>query len=117
MVTNRVDDPRHMGNGQDSATAHPLALEFVRYIASQAPRGTPWPHIYDQMCGVARSRSFRGMGYAELASIGVSLSITGINYVCQLLESVWDQQAADASAPSGGSAGRGSVSFEARSPG
>ncbi len=69
-----------------------IAFEFACYIASRAPRGTPWTAVYDEMCRVARSRAFHGMGYSELFDAGVSLSITGLDRICQLVDQVWDQQ-------------------------
>ena len=73
--------------------ANGIASEFARYIATRAPRGTPWTSVYDEMCRVARSRAFRGMGYSELLDAGVSLSITSLDRICQLVEQAWDQQA------------------------
>jgi hypothetical protein len=69
-----------------------VAIEFAHYIASRAPRGTPWTAVYDEMCRVARCRDFRGMGYSELSAIGVSLSITGLDRICRLVDRAWDQQ-------------------------
>ena len=74
--------------------ANGIAFEFARYIASRAPRGTPWTSVYDEMCRVARSRAFRGMGYSELLDAGISLSITGLDRICQLVDKAWDQQSA-----------------------
>jgi hypothetical protein len=73
--------------------AENIPYEFARYIASQVSRDTPWTHVYDEMCRVARSRSFRGMGYAELSDAGVSLSIMGLDRICQLLDEAWDRAA------------------------
>jgi hypothetical protein len=70
-----------------------LAFEFARYIASRTSRDTPWTRVYDEMCHVARSRAFHGMGYAELSEVGVSLSITGLDRICRLLDRAWEQQA------------------------
>jgi hypothetical protein len=72
--------------------ANGVAFEFARYIAARAPRGTPWTSVYDEMCRVARSRAFRGMGYSELSDVGVSLSITGLDRICQLVDKAWDSQ-------------------------
>jgi hypothetical protein len=69
-----------------------IATEFARYIADRAPQGTPWTSVYDEMCRVARSRAFRGMGYSELSDAGVSLSITGLNRICSLVDQAWAQQ-------------------------
>lgn len=68
-----------------------LAFEFACYIATRVPRDTPWTNVYDEMCRVARSRAFRGMGYAELSDVGVSLSITGLDRTCQLLDTAWER--------------------------
>jgi hypothetical protein len=67
-----------------------VAFEFACYIAAQVPRGTPWTDVYDEMCLVARSRAFHGMGYAELSEAGVSLSITGLARMSQLLDRAWE---------------------------
>ena len=69
-----------------------IVSEFATYIAARAPRGTPWTSVYDEMCRVARSRAFRGMGYSELLDAGISLSITRLDRLCQLVDSAWDQQ-------------------------
>jgi len=71
--------------------ADSVAFEFACYIAARMPRNTPWPYVYDEMCRVARSRSFHGMGYAELSDAGVSLSITGLDRICQLLDLAWER--------------------------
>jgi hypothetical protein len=34
------------------------------------------------------------MGYSELLDAGISLSITGLDHICQLVASAWDQQSA-----------------------
>jgi hypothetical protein len=73
--------------------AENIPYAFACYIASQVSRDTPWTRVYDEMCRVARSRSFRGMGYAELSDAGVSLSITGLDHICQLLDEAWDRAA------------------------
>jgi hypothetical protein len=72
-----------------------IAVEFAQYIASRSPRGTPWTSVYDEMCRVAQMRSFRGMGYTELSDAGVSLSITGVDTICQLVDRAWEQQSDD----------------------
>ena len=72
-----------------------IASEFAHYIALRTPRGTPWTRVYDEMCSVARSRAFRGMGYTELSEAGVSLAITRLDRICQLLDQAWEQQSAD----------------------
>jgi hypothetical protein len=78
-----------------------LAFEFACYIANRVPRETPWTRVYDEMCRVARSRAFRGMGYAELAEAGVSLSITGLDRTCQLLDRAWERMSRTGMAQAG----------------
>jgi hypothetical protein len=34
------------------------------------------------------------MGYSELSDVGVSLSITGLDRICRLVDEAWDSQAA-----------------------
>jgi hypothetical protein len=69
-----------------------IAVEFAHYIASRAPRGTPWTAVYDEMCRVARLRAFRGMGYSELSDAGVSLSITRVDRICDLVDLAWQKE-------------------------
>jgi len=71
--------------------AQNVASEFAHYIAARLPRSTPWTLVYDEMCRVVRSRAFHGMGYAELSDAGVSLSITGLDQTCELLDQAWEQ--------------------------
>jgi hypothetical protein len=68
-----------------------VAFDFACYVAARVPRGTPWTDVYDEMCRVARCRAFRGMGYAELSEAGISLSITGLVHISQLLDRAWDR--------------------------
>lgn len=72
-----------------------VAIEFAQYIASRSPRGTPWTSVYDEMCRVAQMRSFRGMGYSELSAAGVSLAITRLDKICQLVDRAWEQQSGE----------------------
>jgi len=72
--------------------ANGVATDFAHYIATRAPRGTPWTAVYDEMCRVARSRAFRGMGYAELLDAGISLSITGLDKICDLVDKAWEHE-------------------------
>ena len=78
-----------------------VAFEFACYIADRIPRDTPWTRVYDEMCHVARARAFRGMGYFELAEVGVSLSITGLDRTCQLLETAWERMSRVSTVKSG----------------
>ena len=73
-----------------------IPVEFAFFVTSRMPRTTPWAHVYDEMCRIVQSRAFRGMGYAELAEAGVSLSILGVDRLGQLLDQAWER-AGDAS--------------------
>lgn len=54
----------------------PRAVEFVRFCYLR--RRVSWPELYDEMCMVAARGSFRGMGYDELAEVGVSFTLSGL---------------------------------------
>jgi hypothetical protein len=41
-------------------------------------RGSQWPGLYDEMAKVASARLYLGMGYTELRSLGLSLSLDRI---------------------------------------
>lgn len=69
--------------------ATPLLSDFAHFIAQRVPPHTPWPRIYDEMCHVARTRAFRGMGYVELAEAGISLALTDLDHLGHLIEEFW----------------------------
>ena len=52
----------------------PEAVEFVRFCYRRS--GVVWPELYDEMCAVAAQCSFRGLGYEELSTFGISFALT-----------------------------------------
>lgn len=62
-----------VSQGPDPASADQLALDFVRFC--YARRRVGWPELYHEMCAVAASGAFRGMGYGELAESGLRLCL------------------------------------------
>jgi hypothetical protein len=51
----------------------PDVVAFIRFCHRR--RGATWPELYDEMCGVAARREFRGWDRAELAARGLTFSL------------------------------------------
>ena len=66
--------------------ADPRAVDFVRFCYLR--RRVSWPDLYDEMCLVAARGAFRGMGYDELAEVGVSFTLYGLTPLVQLAHRV-----------------------------
>lgn len=69
--------------------ANGLAVEFVTFCLERRP--AHWPEIYDEMCWVASRRLFRGLGYEDLSQEGLSLDLTHLPHLRQLVERVSGQ--------------------------
>jgi hypothetical protein len=54
---------------------NPVALEFAHFVLQSQPADAGFLEIYDAMSRAATRRSFRGLGLAELAQVGVSFSL------------------------------------------
>ena len=67
-------------------TFNPVAREFVAFCIQR--NGKEWPALYDEMCWVAGRRLFKGLGYAELRGLGLSLSLTGIEDTIRMVDAV-----------------------------
>lgn len=52
-----------------------IGLEFARFVVRQNPGVTDFVSLYDAMSRAAAMRSFRDLGYRELAEAGVSFSL------------------------------------------
>ena len=76
------------------------ALEFVRFCYRR--RRVAWPELYDEMCAVAARGAFRGLGYAELADLGICFSLYGLPPLAELTERVVREEQARHDAPAGG---------------
>ncbi|MGH2417317.1 MAG: hypothetical protein ACRDFY_03195 [Candidatus Limnocylindria bacterium] len=51
----------------------PELVAFIRYC--HARHGASWPELYDEMCGVAARREFKGWDHAQLAERGLTFSL------------------------------------------
>jgi hypothetical protein len=51
----------------------PDVVAFIRYCHRR--RGATWPELYDEMCGVAARREFKGWDRSELAARGLTFSL------------------------------------------
>jgi len=67
-------------------TLNTVAHDFVVYCVQR--HGKKWPALYDEMCWVAGHRLFRGLGYAELRGLGISLSLTHIEDTIRMVDIV-----------------------------
>jgi hypothetical protein len=65
-------------------TLDPVARDFILYCVQR--QGSEWPALYDEICWVAGHRLFRGMGYAELRRLGVSLSLSDIEDTIRMVD-------------------------------
>ena len=77
-------------------TLNPLARDFILFCVHR--QGREWPALYDEMCRVAGRHLFRGLGYAELRGLGVSLSLTSIEDTIRMVDIVMAQEANNAEA-------------------
>jgi hypothetical protein len=66
-------------------------LEFVRFCYRR--RNAGWPVLYDEMCAVAARGAFRGLGYADLAELGITFCLTDLPRLAALTERVLAEEA------------------------
>ncbi|MBA2253998.1 MAG: hypothetical protein H0W07_02635 [Chloroflexi bacterium] len=57
-------------------------VEFVRHAYRRRPVG--WPELYDELTRMASRGTFRGLGFAELAELGLSFSLSELPKLAQL---------------------------------
>lgn len=74
----------------------PLTRDFILFCIRR--KGREWPALYDEMCRVAGRRLFRGLGYAELRRLGLSLSLTHIEDTIRMVNMVMAQGTGDTEA-------------------
>jgi hypothetical protein len=63
--------------------------DFILFCIERSSK--EWPTIYDEMANVAGQSLFRGLGYAELKEIGLSLSLSDMNRLNQQVGQVVSQ--------------------------
>ncbi len=71
-------------------TLNPVAHDFILFCVHR--HGKEWPALYDEMCWVAGHRLFRGLGYTELRRLGLSLSLTNIEDIIRMVDTVTVQR-------------------------
>lgn len=69
---------------------NPIAHDFILFCIHR--QGKEWPELYDEMCWVAGHRLFRGLGYAELRKLGLSLALTNIEDTIRMVDSVISEE-------------------------
>ena len=69
---------------------NPVARDFILFCAHRNHK--EWPALYDEMCWVAGHRLFRGLGYAELRKVGISLSLTNIEDTIRMVDTITAQR-------------------------
>lgn len=68
----------------------PRLREFVLFCVER--RGKEWPALYDEMAIVAGQRLFKGLGYAELKQLGLSLAVSNLDYLIRFAEQITTSQ-------------------------
>jgi len=71
-------------------TVNPVARDFILFCVHR--HGKEWPALYDEMCWVAGRRLFRGLGYAELRKLGLSLSLNNIEDTIRMVDIITTQK-------------------------
>jgi hypothetical protein len=69
---------------------NPIAYDFILFCIHR--QGKEWPALYDEMCWVAGHRLFRGLGYAELRKLGLSLALTNIEDTIRMVDSAISEE-------------------------
>lgn len=69
---------------------NPIAHDFILFCIHR--QGKEWPALYDEMCWVTGRRLFRGLGYAELRKLGLSLALTNIEDTIRMVDSVISEE-------------------------
>ena len=67
-------------------TLNPVARDFILFCIQR--QGKEWPALYDEMCWVAGHHLFRGLGYADLRRLGLSLGLTDIEDTIRIVDTV-----------------------------
>ena len=69
---------------------NPIARDFILFCIHR--QWKEWPALYDEMCWVAGHHLFRGLGYAELRKLGLSLALTNIEDTIRMVDSVISEE-------------------------
>ena len=71
-------------------TVNPIARDFILFCVRR--QGKEWPALYDEMCWVVGHRLFRGLSYAELRRLGLSLALPNIEDTIRMVEIVTSEE-------------------------
>ena len=69
---------------------NPVVHDFIIFCMQR--NGKEWPALYDDMCRVAGQHLFRGLGYAELKRLGLSLSLNSIDDTIRMVDTITSQE-------------------------
>ena len=72
--------------GRVSPGWHPEVVDFVRQAYRRRP--VVWPDLYDELTRMASRSTFRGLGFAELAELGLSFSLCELPKLALLVNEV-----------------------------
>ena len=71
-------------------TLNPVVRDFILFCVQR--QGKEWPALYDEMCWVAGHHLFRGLGYADLRRLGLSLGLTDIEDTIRMVDTITAQR-------------------------
>jgi hypothetical protein len=89
MPTDDAYGPREWGGGLRVVSEGQIAdgaIEFIAFCYERSHR--EWPKLYDEMCNVASSRLYKGLGYDELKDAGVDLTFSGMTKMSRIAREV-----------------------------
>jgi hypothetical protein len=72
-MTERSQSEAASKPGSSGELPAPELIAFIRYCHRR--HGASWPELYDEMCGVAARREFKGWDHAQLAARGLTFSL------------------------------------------
>ena len=62
----------------------PQLRDFILFCVER--RGDDWPALYDEMARVSGQRLFRGLGYADLRELGLSLALDSLDDTIEMVK-------------------------------
>jgi len=86
VLVERPNSHARPAQGLPVAVGSDQCLDFVRFCYRR--RRVGWPELYDEMCAVAARGAFRGLGYAELADLGITFCLNDLPALAALTERV-----------------------------
>jgi len=62
------------------------AEAFVRFCYRR--RAVAWPELYDEMCAVAAREEYQGLGYEQLARLGIGFALSSLPRLAEVANRV-----------------------------